>query len=162
VYRTATFIPTAPVPEKAPVAPEKSQAVPVALLASQPMQPAPHLAAATAQPALPQSGTTPAQIMTILQNGATAQQRIWAAVTLSTVDGWTNPDVMQALISTARRDADPSVRAVCVRCIGRMNVCTLPVVKAVQEMKSDRDPTVRAEVDLTIRQLGEVGPMQMR
>jgi hypothetical protein len=43
-----------------------------------------------------------------------------------------------------------------------MNVCTLPVVKAVQEMKSDRDPMVRAEADLTIRQLGEVGPMQMR
>jgi hypothetical protein len=158
-YRTATFIPAAPAPEKVPAATEKPQALPVAMPVS---QPAPHLAAASAQPSLPQSGTTLAQVMTVLRTGATAQQRIWAATTLSTCDGWTNPTVMEALIKAARADADPTVRAACVRCISRMNVCTLPVMSAVQEMKRDRDPQVRAEVDLAIRQLGEIGSVQMR
>jgi hypothetical protein len=164
-YRTTTFIPSTPAPEKAPtvsekppVVQDKQQVVPAALVTS---QAAPHLATASAQPSMPQSSKMPTQIMNVLQNGPSAQQRIWAATALSTCDGWTNPDVMQALVKAARTDTDPAVRAACVRCIGRMNVCTLPVMTAVQEMKADRDPTVRAEADLALRQLGEMGSVQM-
>ncbi len=152
-YQVATFIPNAQ-PEKAPVVP---MVVPVRTAVQTPQ----NLAVASAKPGLQQSGTTPTQIIALLQNSPGAQQRIWAAVTLSTCDGWTNPDVMDALVKAAKSDTDATVRATCVRCLGRMNVCTLPVLTAVQEMKKDHDPQVRVEVDAALRQLGEVGPMQM-
>jgi hypothetical protein len=152
-YQTPMFVPNTPAQEKAPVT--------TVALKTEPA-PTPSLAVAAAQPNFGQSGTTPAQVMVVLHTGAGAQQRIWAAQTLSSCDGWTNPEVMQALVKSARSDSDAGVRAACVRSIGRMNVCTLPVITAMQEMKSDRDPQVRAEVDQALRQLGEVGALQMR
>ena len=106
--------------------------------------------------------TNTTQVIALLKNASQVEERVWAAHLLASCDGWTNSDATAALIKTARTDADGSVRAACVQSLGRMNVSTLPVVTAVQELKSDRDPQVRAEADLALRQFGEAGPLQLR
>jgi hypothetical protein len=121
------------------------------------------LAPASAQPGLASSTiTTPSQVMVQLATSQRPEQRIWAAKALSTCDGLTNPEIMQSLIKAAKTDADANVRAACVHCIGQMNVCTTSVMKAVQEMRNDRDQQVRAEVDQCLRQLGEASTMRIR
>jgi HEAT repeat protein len=140
-YQATTFVPSQPV--TAPAAAK--------------------LAPATAQPGLASSTIpTPSQVMVQLATSPRAEQRIWAAKALSTCDGLTNPEVMQSLIRAAKTDSDAGVRAACVHCIGQMNVCTTSVLTAVQEMRIDRDPQVRAEVDQCLRQLGEASTMRIR
>ncbi len=146
-YQTTTFVPKPP----AVVPAVQTKTVPT-----------PNLAPATSQPVLQQAGADKAQVIAVLQAGSRPEQRIWAAQTLGACDGWTNPDVMEALVKAARGDSHTAVRAACVRCLGRMSVNTLPVLTALQEMNGDRDLGVRAESEQALHQLTESGPLQVR
>jgi hypothetical protein len=98
------------------------------------------------------------QLVGLLREAPSAEQREWAANGLGAWDGWTNPQAVQALIGAARCDSSPAVRAACVRSLGRMNVGTLPVVSAVQALKGDSDPRVRHEADQAMLHLGGADP----
>jgi hypothetical protein len=101
---------------------------------------------------------TMAQQMATLREAVDPGQREWAAHGLAAYDGWTNPQAVQALVAGARGDAAAPVRAACLRSLARMNVRTLPVLSAVQALKADADPRVRAEAEQALRQLGGADP----
>lgn len=85
------------------------------------------------------------QLVMILQNQPEAGHRAWAASYLSTVDGWTNPAAVQALVRAAREDRDPAVRVACIRSLAQMQVTTQLVVGTVQDLYGDPNAAVQAE-----------------
>ncbi len=106
-----------------------------------------------ATPATPNDGMnmTLAQVLTTLRDSPHPEYRDWAAENLATVDGWTSPDVVQALANAARTDRVASVRATCVRSLGRMHCGTQVAMSAVQSAKNDPDPRVRKEAALALQ-----------
>ena len=81
-----------------------------------------------------------------LKTALAPSQREWAADKLALLDWKTNPQAVEALLKAAREDPAGTVRAACVRSLGRMNVNTMPVVEALKAMKADADPMVQHEV----------------
>jgi hypothetical protein len=97
---------------------------------------------------LPWPGTmTTSEAMATLRGSLYPSQREWAAMKLATLDWRTSPDVVQALVTAAREDPAPTVRACCVHGLGTMKVNTVPVVTALQALKTDGDPRVLHEVE---------------
>ena len=82
-----------------------------------------------------------------LQEAMYQSHREWAAEELGKCDWRTQPEVLNTLMSAARSDPAPMVRACCVKSLARMKANTLPVVQTVQALKNDSDPRVRAEVE---------------
>jgi len=116
--------------------------------------------APAAQPAAPGNNglnMTLGQVVKTLGESPHPEYRVWAADNLATVDGWTNPDVVQALARAARTDQTPAVRAACVRTLGRMRCATMPVMSAVQGAKADPDPRVRQEADQALQLISPEG-----
>jgi hypothetical protein len=103
-------------------------------------------------PAVTSSPTTqsPAQIMTMLHDSLYPSQREWAAIKLANLDWKTNADVVQALLTGAREDPAPTVRAACVHALAKMRCNTMPVVTVIQGLKTDVDPRVLQEVEQAI------------
>jgi hypothetical protein len=117
------------------------QPMPAAMPASYPQQ-----SAAPAQNA--------AQMMLTLKDALYPSHREWAAEGLGTVDWRTNPQVVDALLLAAREDPAATVRAGCVRTLGKMNANTTTVVSTLQGLRSDADPRVRQDVDQALTSLG--------
>jgi hypothetical protein len=127
-----------------------------------PYQPAPpyqqlamaSVAAASApqQPAS-NAGADPAHLLAMLRESLYPSEREWAADKLAVVDWRTNGQVVDALVMGAKEDPAPAVRAGCVRTLGRMNANTMPVVTAVNGLKSDTDPRVQREVEQALARL---------
>ncbi|MFO0878992.1 MAG: HEAT repeat domain-containing protein [Gemmataceae bacterium] len=57
-----------------------------------------------------------------------------------------DPQVVPALVMAAQTDPSPTVRVSCIRALGHMKANSAPTVEALQQMKEDRDPRVRLEV----------------
>jgi hypothetical protein len=102
---------------------------------------------------LPEGASTP-QLLGMLKESLYPSQREWAAECLARQNWRSQPQVVDALVLAARADPAPAVRAGCVRALGKMKANTLPVVQAVQTLKSDGDPRVRHEVEETLAALG--------
>jgi hypothetical protein len=83
----------------------------------------------------------------VLRGSLFPSQREAAADQLGQSDWRREPEVVQALVTAARSDPAPMVRACCVRTLARMRVNTMPAVSAVQELKQDADPRVRQAVE---------------
>ncbi|MCS6852643.1 MAG: HEAT repeat domain-containing protein [Gemmataceae bacterium] len=86
---------------------------------------------------------TSQQLLTvILRDSLYPSQREWAAENLAAT-GRGNPEVVQALLTAAREDLAPSVRATCARCLGQLKAADAQVVAALQVLQADSDPRVR-------------------
>lgn len=94
------------------------------------------------------------ELMVVLKDSLYPSEREWAAEFLSRNDWHRAPEVVQALVSGAKDDPAPAVRAGCVRALARMKVNTYPVVTTVRALKADADPRVRQEVDEALTAMG--------
>jgi hypothetical protein len=97
------------------------------------------------------------QLLEMLENSMYPSQREWAADKLATYDWRTHNTVVQALVTAAGKDPAATVRAACVRALGKMNVTTVPVITTIQALKSDHDLRVRQEVEQTLAVLIPTG-----
>ena len=104
---------------------------------------------------LPSRGSmnTP-QVIAMLHDSLYPSQREWAADQLATLDWKTNQPAIDALLKSAKEDPAASVRAGCVRCLGKMNCNLIPVVTALRSMQADTDPRVQTEVEHALGKLG--------
>jgi hypothetical protein len=96
-------------------------------------------------------------LLVTLRDHLLPSRRQVAAETLSTSDWHRHPEVVTALVQAAREDPAASVRAACVRCLGRMSANTEPVLAALQALKADPDPDVRHEAEAALAVLGAQG-----
>jgi hypothetical protein len=95
---------------------------------------------------LPQeSGYNLPQLSSILHDSLYPSQREWAAESLASMDWRREPRIVDLLIERANQDPAPTVRAECVRSLGRMNANTAAAVAAVKGLQSDSDDRVRQE-----------------
>jgi hypothetical protein len=99
------------------------------------------------------SGQAIQQMVIGLRESLYPSQREWAAESLATLDWRRQPVAVQALITAAKEDPAPTVRASCVRCLAKMHVNTVPVVSVIQGLKGDPDPRVRQEVGVALNAL---------
>jgi hypothetical protein len=87
------------------------------------------------------------QMVVALRDSLYPSQREWAVENMSAVDWRAHPQVVQALMTAAKEDPAPTVRASCVRCLANMKVNTMPVYSAVRDLKNDTDSRVRQEAE---------------
>lgn len=106
------------------------------------------------EPQLPERGTmTTDQLLMMMRNSLYPSQREWAADQLAHVDWKSHANVVDALTDCALHDQAATVRAGCVRCLAKMNVNTMPVVTALQSLKTDGDARVQNEVQQALAKL---------
>jgi HEAT repeat protein len=91
----------------------------------------------------------------VLANSPSAEQREMAAHTLGAFDRWGDMTVVQGLITAARRDSVPQVRAASVRALGRMSNRSAAVLSAVHALRGDPDPLVRSEAERAYKILSQ-------
>jgi hypothetical protein len=108
------------------------------------------------QPALPQADpqNNPALLLQMLRESDYPSQREWAADQLTIQRGQSSPQVVNALMTAAKDDPAPMVRACCVRCLSKMQVQTIPVVSLLQQLQEDTDPRVREAVTQAMSSMG--------
>jgi hypothetical protein len=86
-------------------------------------------------------------LVAILATSPSAEQREFAAHTLGAFDRWADQTVIHSLVTAARRDQVPQVRAASVRALGRMSNRSALVLSTVHAMRGDPDPLVRSEAE---------------
>ncbi len=115
------------------------------------------------QPAMPtqQSVMTQQveQIIKVLRESPYPSQRESAAQSLTSFEWRAHPQIIPALVQSARQDPAPNVRAGCVNSLGRMKAAVEPVFGALQALRSDIDPRVRQEVEGAFTSLGQAPMM---
>jgi hypothetical protein len=84
-------------------------------------------------------------LMTVLQSSGVPAQREWAAMKLQGVDPTIQPYVVEALVTAAKSDNAPLVRAASIQSLGHMGAATPPVMALLEGAVQDRDPRVRDE-----------------
>jgi hypothetical protein len=100
--------------------------------------------------------SVPAMLNT-MQESLYPSQREWAADHLAACDWRTYPHVITALVNAATKDPAATVRTGCVRALAKMGVNTVPVINAMQSLKTDVDPRVRQAVDDALATLAPAG-----
>ncbi len=94
-----------------------------------------------------QGGGTP-QLLAVLRDSMYPSQREWAAESLAEQRGsQSQPQVVQALLSSAKDDPAATVRAASVRALVQLQVNTVPAVVVLQALKADPDIRVRREAE---------------
>src|SRR5262249_40501491 len=94
------------------------------------------------------------QLMLTLKDALYPSHREWPAEALWRVDWRPQPQVVDALIMSAKEDPAATVRAGSVRALAKMNVNSAAVVSALQSLKGDADPRVRQDVEQALTCLG--------
>ncbi len=95
---------------------------------------------------LPLEASLP-QLTEMLRGAYYPSQREWAASQLSTMNWHDEPGVVMSLMTAARSDAAPLVRAACVRSLAGMTTSPLPVADTLQVLCQDPDVRVRQEAE---------------
>ncbi len=93
-------------------------------------------------------------MLTLLSSALYPSHREWAADNLATLDPQQNPQVVLALLKSAREDTAATVRVGCVRGLGTMHANTPVVLATLQSLKSDAAQQVVQEADRVLGQLG--------
>jgi HEAT repeats len=107
-------------------------------------------AQATTDMASGQGGSTP-QMLAVLRDSLYPSQREWAVDGLASQPGApSQPQIVQALLSAAKDDPAPTVRAASVRALAQLQLNTVPVATVVQGLKNDPDPRVRREAEMAL------------
>jgi len=94
------------------------------------------------------------QFTSILQSSIYPSERESAVYQLSNCDWSSNPQVVQLLLTAAKEDPAPMVRAAAVGSLGRMGVATEAVQATCNQLKTDADPRVRQEAEQTLIRCG--------
>ncbi|MSR30771.1 MAG: hypothetical protein EXR99_04620 [Gemmataceae bacterium] len=89
----------------------------------------------------------------ILKSAIYPSQREWAAEQLGAMGAQGNPAIGAILLSSAKEDPAPMVRASCLRALRGMKIHNMEVMEAIQALRTDTDPRVRSEADLILIQL---------
>jgi hypothetical protein len=87
------------------------------------------------------------QILGVLHDSLYPSQREWAAERLAAYDWQRQPAILDSLVAVAKTDPAASVRAECLRSLGRMKANRLDAVAAARSLKTDADPQVRQEAE---------------
>jgi HEAT repeats len=98
------------------------------------------------------------QLSVVMRESLYPSQREWAAERLASVDWRRQPQVLDLLMERAKQDPAPTVRAECVRSLGRLKSDAPGVVEAVKSFRSDADPRVRQEADEAFANLAGTTP----
>jgi HEAT repeats len=93
-------------------------------------------------------------LLQMLRESDYPSQREWAAEQLTNQRWHNNPQVVSALMTAAKEDPAPMVRACCVRCLMKMQVQTLPAAAIMQQLQEDADPRVREAVREAMTAMG--------
>lgn len=93
------------------------------------------------------------QLLAALKDSQLPSQREWAAEQLSEVNWHQQPHIADSLARSAKEDPAASVRAACVHALAHLKVDKPEVVAVVQELRNDRDPRVRSEVEEALSML---------
>jgi hypothetical protein len=127
---------------------------------SGPYYPAAMPAAAAPAPSAAISSQNVQQLMLTMKDALYPSHREWAAEALEHVDWRTNPQVVDALLVTAKADPAATVRCGAVRALAHMKINTTNVVATLQTLKSDTDPRVRQDVEQALTGLGNPSAVQ--
>ena len=100
----------------------------------------------------------PEPYLSVLKRSIYPFQREWAVESLVNTDWQSHPEVLQAVLMSARKDAAPTVRAACARVLARKQAASADAVAIVQEMRADPDPRVSHEASVALSVLD--GTMQ--
>jgi hypothetical protein len=92
-------------------------------------------------------------LMTVLQSSGVPAQREWAAGRLRVCDAQMHPYVVESLVTAARTDGAPMVRAAAIASLAQMKANTPPVMVTLENARQDRDPRVRDEAIQAVRLL---------
>jgi hypothetical protein len=101
-------------------------------------------------------------LLTTLRGSLYPSQREWAADRLTACDWRANPQIVDALVTAARNDPAPLVRAGCLRALAHMGATSEPAVNAARDLRSDADARVRQEAENTLGVLQTVRPVRLR
>ena len=89
----------------------------------------------------------------LLRDSISPAERELAALNLANQDCRNHPEIVQALLTSARQDPAATVRAGCVHTLAVQNITSGPVLTALNALKSDPDPRVCQEVDQALARL---------
>jgi len=98
------------------------------------------------------------QLSVVMRESLYPSQREWAAERLASLDWRRQPQVLDLLMERAKEDPAPTVRAECVRSLGRLKSDAPTVVEAVKSFRSDADPRVRQAADEAFANLAGTTP----
>jgi HEAT repeats len=110
-------------------------------------------AQAVQMPAPGSTAATVGQLVAVLQGATYPEQRQWAADNLAGVRWQANPTAVAVLVATSHGDTAASVRAACVRSLGKLGANTPEVVEALRAARKDSDLRVRLEADRALGKL---------
>lgn len=97
-----------------------------------------------------------------LHDSMLPSQREWAADKLAEIDWRKCPQIVDALVQSAKDDPAASVRAGCVHSLAKMSVTTPAVIAAMHSLKTDADPRVQHEASEALAKLAPgQGPAMM-
>jgi hypothetical protein len=99
-----------------------------------------------AQPAPAPAPSRTNQLLMVLRDSIFPSEREMAVQQLTSIDWRGEPGLVPALVSAAKSDPAPAVRAGCVHALVAMKVNSAPVLEAVQALQTDKDPRVHQEV----------------
>jgi hypothetical protein len=85
------------------------------------------------------------QLLNVLKESDTAAQREWAADCLSGANCKAHPEVIPAVLRTAKSDSSAIVRAACIRTLDKVHAQGPDVVVGLNSLANDPDPTVQKE-----------------
>jgi hypothetical protein len=121
--------------------------------------PAPAASSSTNRPASVHSAVvssnvrTVGQLVTALHQSASTGERMWCAQSLANCDCRRNPEIVDALIKSARNDADTMVRVACIRGLAHLGARQPSVFAALEVLQSDSDMEIRYEASVAYRKL---------
>ncbi len=93
------------------------------------------------------------RLVTLLSFSIHAEEREAAATGLAKIDWQANPQAVSVLLTRARRDPSPGVRAACVHSLAQMNANSSAVLTELADLRKDTDPRVQKEVNDAITRL---------
>jgi hypothetical protein len=88
-----------------------------------------------------------------LRDDVLPSMREVAAIELAGGAGRGRPEVIEALMYSARHDPAATVRACCARCLGEMHVQTPACLDALRSLQHDKDASVRMEAGAALANL---------
>jgi hypothetical protein len=115
------------------------------------MQPYPASVRPLMQPAGP--GIDLQSLLNQMRDSMLPSQREWAADKLAEYDWRQQPQIVDAMMQSAKDDPAASVRAGCVHTLAKMNVNTPPVIATIRSLRSDPDQRVQREASDALAKL---------
>jgi hypothetical protein len=88
-----------------------------------------------------------------LAHGKSCEEGLAAAFSLANSNWKAHPEVVRALITAALRSPMLPVRVTAIRCLAGIRVNNVTVRNSLQALKTDPDPSVRAEAEQALNSL---------